>query len=68
MEDFVDFRDYLKFESLYEIYLIVVNCYDFANKKFIFLPFDGGYCEQEDKNPILWQKMNYMIYKILKEK
>lgn len=38
--------------------------YDFEQKRFKFLPFSGGFCEQEDKDSIFWQIINYMILRI----
>jgi len=34
--------------------------YDFKNRKWLHLPFNGGYLEQ-DNNPILWQMVIYII-------
>jgi hypothetical protein len=35
--------------------------YDHRKGRFTFLPFSGGYLEQELKNPVLWQAINYVI-------
>lgn len=68
IEDFVDIKDYAKYEYYKELYYKVLEIYDFENKKFRFLPFGGGIFEQEDKNPKMWQAMNYLIYKILQKR
>ncbi|NMD00581.1 MAG: hypothetical protein GYA62_12805 [Bacteroidales bacterium] len=53
---------------LTECYYDVLNMYDFEKKRWLFLPFTGGYIEQKDINPILWQIYNYFIYLILRDK
>ena len=68
IEDFVDIKDYAKYEYYKELYYKVLEIYDFEKKSFRFLPFDGGFNEQEDKNPKMWQAMNYLIYKILQKR
>jgi len=68
IEDFIDIKDYAKYEYYKEIYYKVLNMYDFENKRFRFLPFSGGFCEQENKNPKLWQVINLLISKILQKR
>ena len=39
------------------------QCYDFANDRWLHLPFSGGIFEQSDKNPYLWTAIGYIIKK-----
>jgi len=40
---------------------LVLDNYDFKKRKFVHLPFAGGFMEQSEKNPKLWQAINYIL-------
>lgn len=65
VDDFVDIKDYIEFEKIKELDILLKQCYDFEKQKWLHLPFDGGFLEQEDINPKKWQMLNYIIFKRL---
>lgn len=56
------------FEKWADLFLNLKENYDFESGKWINLPFSGGFLDQMEINPKVWQALNYMITVVYKKR
>ena len=46
-----------------DLIALVRSCYDFEKNLWMHLPFSGGFLEQADTSPYLWNAICYIVHK-----